>query len=510
MDFYSYLNSRNRGATVEDADPLNGKTLEQHDAVHHPNGYKEGDVCKFRDRLKDEVQADDFSKLDPQTTINQQPSAVQTPQGTSTSKVAEIMSPERCRQMIRRAFVIGEIRQNYDCPTAEQWLNEYDPDDIAMIVDNYSELYSEYVEPIVDKLDEAGASIYDVIKAYKNGELTGPTKTTLKTDDETKLDISQSPRVNDDRFYSRRSTKATREDVEMAMRKAVGPDKDRILDARGRVLIYAHNRGAVEKLGLTQTSLNKMLRSWSAYPSKTLELSQRLNDDVGESAQWGGLENMANLTRFNARNEDISRLVKSIEGDPSQFQRNYIARAMLALDTHIDYSDLSFVFTRELISVTDHENCNGVYSNREKKITCKFDAPSTVAHEMGHYIDHKWAEDLGFGNVYNLGMSDRVPHNLRNKDDDTRRFCDHFDEFMASINDSSVEYSAYTLARGEIFARFVSRFVEWTEKKATGRNWSFHDTNFHDSFHEGQYLAFVRILQEKAYLDANKMAKAAE
>ena len=87
MDFYSYLNSHNRVATAEDADPLNGKTLEQHDAVHHPNGYKEGDVCKFRDRLEDEVQADDFSKLDPQTSLNQKQSAVQTPQGTSTSKV---------------------------------------------------------------------------------------------------------------------------------------------------------------------------------------------------------------------------------------------------------------------------------------------------------------------------------------------------------------------------------------------------------------------------------------
>lgn len=506
MNFFRYLRLANTSAIAIDADSLKGKTLEQHDAVHHPDGYEDGDVCKFRDRINEEARPDDLNPGGLISGVKNSESALQTPSDGTTDKIFELMTPERCQQMIRRAFIIGEIGNYYGIRTPEEWLKKEGPDDVAMIVENYSELYHEYIQPIEDDLH--GDGIVEVIKAYQRGKLTGKRRNKVEGKEESRIDIAESPRVSDARFYSPRTIDATKDDLNMAMRKAVGKDKDLIYEARGKVLMFSHNRGAAEKLGLTQTSLNKLLKVWSSYPASARELSLRVNSDVGESAQWHGLENMANLSRYNVKNEDVAKLVESIEGDSNQFQRNYIARTMLALDTHIDYTDLSFEFKYgQIRTIVGHENCNGYYSNNERKIVCKMNAPNTVAHEMGHYIDHKWAEDLGEAKTFSLGMTSRLSDRIRRISPEIGKFCDNFDSFMEDINNSADEHNAYTLDRAEIFARFVDRFVEWTEKKATGRNNMFRDYSYNDKFTESQFLKFVRILQEKAYLDAKQMVK---
>lgn len=43
---------------VEDADSLEDQTLQEHDRIHHPKGYHQGDTCKFRDKIATETETD--------------------------------------------------------------------------------------------------------------------------------------------------------------------------------------------------------------------------------------------------------------------------------------------------------------------------------------------------------------------------------------------------------------------------------------------------------------------
>lgn len=76
MDYYSYMNQRNSATTVamdalggERAQGQTGQTsgkspkdmsLEEHDRKFHPNGYKPGDTCKFREGLEAYSDQDDI------------------------------------------------------------------------------------------------------------------------------------------------------------------------------------------------------------------------------------------------------------------------------------------------------------------------------------------------------------------------------------------------------------------------------------------------------------------
>lgn len=68
------LRDAKKEVMVEDSSPEN-QTLEEHDRRHHPDGYKEGDTCKFRENIKTETetdQADVLSPNNPPQTQNQE------------------------------------------------------------------------------------------------------------------------------------------------------------------------------------------------------------------------------------------------------------------------------------------------------------------------------------------------------------------------------------------------------------------------------------------------------
>ena len=50
--------------SVEDAMPKD-QTLEEHDKQHHPDGYHEGDTCKFRDKVATETEPDKADLANP-------------------------------------------------------------------------------------------------------------------------------------------------------------------------------------------------------------------------------------------------------------------------------------------------------------------------------------------------------------------------------------------------------------------------------------------------------------
>ncbi|MCQ2300357.1 MAG: hypothetical protein MJZ81_09570 [Bacteroidales bacterium] len=496
MNYYDYRKAFTLASDSDVSSAASNVDIEEHNRRFHHGKQPEPGHCKYLEERSPEMEGggerlDDLSDED---SLNAGES------GNPRNKHDYVMKPSDCEKMIRRAFAVGDIRGYYGYKTPQEWFEKEGPRGVAEIVDNYSELYRPFVEPIADDID----SIQDVLESYKNGTLVGPQEAPGSTASAktSKVDTSGVGRIDDPRFYSSTKPAATKEDWNLACRPTRGKDRDAIEAARARVLFHAHRKGACDDFGVTQKEMNAKLRSWSAYPVSAMRLSNQLNEGVGEGSVWSGIENMSGLSQYLARKEDVASLVKSIDGDPDQFQKNYIARTMLAIDTHTDFSDLKFKFEGQ--PNPDKPSCNGYYSHMDVSIVCKPHAPNTVAHEMGHYLDDKWGKDLGYGGFLSDSSKPEKARKIESEFSEAKTFSDHYRAFIDSLDEVADEHSAYTLDRKEIFARFVSRFVQWTEEKARGANRCFRGEygTYNDHFDGRHFTEFVKILQEKAALDA--------
>lgn len=404
------------------------------------------------------------------------------------------MTMEDAKQMIQRAFVLGEIsRFEPDYKNGDEWLKGEGVDMVALHIENEYALQQKYLNKIPAYLD-GEIFVESILEAYQNGTLTGKEKAKAQ-----RLDTSVETRVNDERFYSPQRIDNAVRLLDLADQKAVGKDKDNILAARAKIILFAHNSGAAELLGLTQTELNQKLRSWSGYNKKAADISKRLNAGVALANRWSGIENCSNLVKYVASRYELAGLVKSVEGTSSPYERNYITRTMLALDTHIDWSWLDFKFeSHRDVNNGKSGNVNGYFRHRENLIVISHSSgANTVAHEMGHALDYKWGNDLGFKGQF---LTEVFSNTERINDPTIRQFFDNFKIFLDDITDSSDIRNEYTIDVKEVFARFVARFVEWTDNTASNnfyRERSFYD----DKFTLAQFVEFARLLQEKSMLE---------
>lgn len=415
------------------------------------------------------------------------------------------MTMAEARRMIETAYRVGEIKEWYadegTNQTVDEWLKNVGSDDIAMIIENDFDLQRKYINSNTAILDDE-YQIEDVIDAYKAGTLVGKEKKKAQ-----RLDVKKETGLKDDRFYAPREIENAKERFELAQQRITNANKQQVIQARADIVIFAHNRNAAELLGISQAELNKKLRSWTRYSASAREISERINAGVPLENRWTGIENSSFVNQASISQKDIDMLVKSVTGDPNGAERKYIARVMLALDTHIDYKGLNFIFESKAELNKKHGfsgRTNGVYNGYDT-IACKYMAPNTVAHEMGHYLDTRFARDL-------VGGREDSRHYLTrgvNKDivrerygEDGVRFVDNFNVFMDGLTDVNDAYSSYSNDRAEVFARFVARFVEWTENVAAGYRMSNYEYNsYDDRFTTAQYVEFARLLQEKSLLD---------
>lgn len=415
------------------------------------------------------------------------------------------MTMVEARRMIETAYRVGEIKEWYadegTNQTVDEWLKNVGSDDIAMIIENDFDLQRKYINSNTAILDDE-YQIEDVIDAYKAGTLVGKEKKKAQ-----RLDIKKETGLKDDRFYAPREIENAKERFELAQQRITNANKQQVIQARADIVLFAHNRNAAELLGISQAELNKKLRSWTRYSASAREISERINAGVPLENRWTGIENSSFVNQASISQKDIDMLVKSVTGDPNGAERKYIARVMLALDTHIDYKGLNFIFESKAELNKKHGfsgRTNGVYNGYDT-IACKYMAPNTVAHEMGHYLDTRFARDL-------VGGREDSRHYLTrgvNKDivrerygEDGVRFVDNFNVFMDGLTDVNDAYSSYSNDRAEVFARFVARFVEWTENVAAGYRMSNYEYNsYDDHFTTAQYVEFARLLQEKSLLD---------
>ena len=422
-------------------------------------------------------------------------------------KINTSMTMAEARRMVETAYRVNNIAEYYagEYTDAEDWLRKAGSDEVEMYIENDFDLQAKYVNSNEDILNEE-YRIADVLEAYLAGTLVG--KPAPKP---TRLDVSQSTRIQDTRFYAPQQVQDARALYEVAIKKATGKDALAVTRARAQILLFAHNKGAAELLGITQAELNKKLRSWSNYSATAREISQKINAGVAEQNRWTGIENCAYISKANVSEEDVGRLVASIEGESRGFERRYIARVMLAADTHIDYSGLHFKFASSAAVNADNKGgsgrVSGFYRDDARLIEVAYDKPNTVAHEMGHYLDAQWGRDLvGSSTTSHLWLTSGVNADIvRERYGEAGvTFLNNFKMFINSLADVNSTYSSYTNDRKEIFARFFARFIEWTDNIATGNKYySMESAAYGDKFTQAQFVEFARLLQEKALLDGS-------
>ena len=416
-------------------------------------------------------------------------------------QIASAMDMETCKQMIERLYRIVDPNQYEDTPiykSAEHWLSEVGADEVALYADNEWMIQEKYLNNI-PALMNGDIFTSQIIEAYQDNALNGGNNKKQAT----RLNVAENIEGKDNRFYSPQKIENAKKLFEVASQKQTNANKEEVLNARAKILIFAHNKGAAETLGINQSELNKKLRSWSNYSASALDISQRINKGVAFSNMWTGIENSSYLCKSVVSEEDFSALVGKIEGKSSEYERRYIANTMLALDTHIDYTGINFVFGETNF---ERGSVRGTYSDHDRTVRVRAGVgQDTVAHEIGHAIDHQWYRDVwNFsgreGKLANNGLSaDQVNLDLI-KDNEVKQWIENFRVFVDNISDSSSITNEYTQSKNEVFARFVAQFVDWTNSLATGRTFT-NQSFFADKFTQAQNVEFVKILQEKAKLD---------
>ena len=411
--------------------------------------------------------------------------------------INQSMTMEQAKDMIQRAFVLGGIKEWFDgeYKNGDEWLKGEGADAVALVVENEWQLQQKFLDKVQGVLN---GDFYaeDIIEAYANGTLTGKVKQNVVK----RLDTSKSTKAKDSRVFSPKEIKNAQEIYKVASERVTNSNRAKVYQARADIIMFAHNRGAAEALGLTQSELNKKLSTWAGYSARAKEASMKLNKDVALFNKWTGIENSNLLNRATVSQEELDNLVNEVTGDSNGWQRNYIMRTMLALDTHIDYSELNFEFVGTP-KTTYGKSVNGLYDNSKRKITAKHNAPHTVAHEMGHFLDYQWARDFG---ITHSALTEGFGRD-KQTDADVKQFLTNFDEFIEKIENSADLRSEYTMDRKEVFARFVSKFVQWVDIVANGkRSYPQEYLSYNDKFATAHFVEFVRLLQEKSMIDSKK------
>lgn len=463
----------NRGTAV----PANGVDVRKRDGKHDRNTEEGSRPGENEIKFSHEVSFN----VDTETIINQS------------------MTMQQAKDMVQRAFVTGEIKEFYDGQyrNGDEWLAGEGVGEVAFYIENEYSIVNKYLNHIQEYID-GDIELSDILNAYLGKTLTGKVKQPTQW-----MDLSHDVAVADKRFYAPKAVKDATAKLEIAKQRITGSNRAEVTKARAEILLYAHNKGAAETLGLTEAEMNRLLRTWSGYRAAARDISRMLNSGIALSNRWSGIENCSWLNKAQVSENELARLVKSVSGDSKGFERNYIARTMLALDTHIDWSDINFVFTG--VVDPNRRSVRGTYSHRERTIRANYHSPDTVAHEMGHALDHKWANELGFGD--NCTMTEGRLNVSLIKTEEQRLWYSHFQEFIQDLTDSADISSSYTMDNGEVFARFVSTFVQWADQTATGhQNYGYISSGRNDKFTGKQYIAFVKLLQEKAMLDSKAMA----
>lgn len=409
--------------------------------------------------------------------------------------INETMTMEEAKKMLDEAFIYQNVAKWGEYKNADEWLAGDGVDEVSLVVDSIWQL-EHYKAPLYDEGLNDSFTLSDIIQAYADGTLRGKQTTNVK-----RLDLTTDTGFTDDKFYSPKGVTATIETYQKAKQRVTKNNQEEVIKARAEFITNAHNKGFIESLGLTQEQVNKDLKNWSNYNKTAMNISNRFNEGVALQNRWVGIENSSIIKPGTITEEELNNMVKDIHGTSNERDSYYIVSTMLAIDTHINYKGLSFEFDRRNME-SMKETALGDYSSLKKLIRIKEDGQNTVAHEIGHYIDNIWGEEIfGYGN-----LTDRT--NLKYiEDPEIKQWVTNFYSFLNKLEHNADMRSDYTITPTEVFARFVARFTEWTRNIGTGNRYQFETKYYNDTFNTSHYVEFVKLLQEKAKLDTTKADK---
>ena len=402
-------------------------------------------------------------------------------------------------EMLTRAYRLSYVQDYYD--TLYDFKNS-DPREIALTVESDYELYNRYLKNVPEDVGAQG-----IIEAYQKHELPAERREKAHTPSiEIPRDVKAAPlqTIGEPKKVAPLSKSKAKTVWSKAVERVTPKNKAEITDARTEAFKqYVSDQDFPAKIGLKESEINKKMRTWANIPAEARRVQNTLNQGRPFPAQWHGISNSTYIDSMTYR--DIDAMVgKILVNDNSWYGKGgaslrfYIARALLGINTRILFNDLNFIIDSTL-------EPKGQYNGTDKTIRIRAQDPNTVAHEIGHHLDYKWAEEATgtrFGTASTLFDS----YNVRESITPLRRqWLTRFHEFVMDISERSETISEYYQKRSEVFARFVSKFVQWVNKKAGYHTWG-GDPYVHDRFYESDYTQFVRLLQEKAYVDIQEPA----
>ncbi len=391
-----------------------------------------------------------------------------------------------------------DLKYYYDDPpqTWQQWLQLSDPDDIGMLLSNEMNLYNRYFNLLPQDV-----SVYDVVGLFLKGELPQTPvpqyqyeQQTIETTDVGDRNLPwQSKQTTIDPEHFRQMYLIAKQRVNPQNREAVQKARKEVY------LAFNSDKALAEEVGLSARELNDWVRNHAGLTVERRNLESRLNANIPNEHQWVGISNCSWLNRQVITPEELDAFVGDInvtQDGQTEWHKNrgavlrrMIMNTFLAVDTRIDYHDLNFVI----------DDCgpraNGTYYHTTKTVTVDRLSQHTIAHEIGHYLDHKWGDQYApFVGSY-LSDANYVRKNVPPQHEHWIR---KFKEFVRNLEDKSDISSEYHQTRSEVFARFIDQFQDWTmpDKERWPYNYA------QDKFDESDFRVFIKLLQEKSYIDA--------
>jgi hypothetical protein len=309
------------------------------------------------------------------------------------------------------------------------------------------------------------------------------------------------------------------------------------------------NQSLITKTGRLVKAVEKTINQWSRgrLNKEALALQRKLHDGVPLFARWTGLRNQSALTlaldntssipdhgvvtakMVDSFVKELTDETGSFTSDEAQQLREYLLRVFMSIDSNIDFSDLR-IQVRERIE--ENKTARGVYFPDLGLIQVKPGLVNTVAHEVGHYLMHKWSRELSGDANWETSTKLAVQEeNLVYNSDQTPvaseprvEWFNQFREFITDITEradtrrtqeqiqlqkNKNKQSVLENKKIEAFARFVDWFTEKTQADAApgstlggavGERTKV-KTEFRDNFTEEDFTSFVNLIQSKQGLD---------
>lgn len=414
-------------------------------------------------------------------------------------EINRIMTMEEASKIIEMAWNANNLRDFYDWEynNAEEWIKGEWADEVWMYIENT--FASQKMIESHPEILEWKYFISDVLENYLKWTLTG------KVDEKAKwqIDLSKDTWYEWSKFYEPQRVKEWKDLWDKANQRVTKSNQNEIYRARADFIINSHTDWYIESLWLDQAEVNKKIMQWTAYPATAKALSERINKWVALENKWTWLENSSIVHKLSITDDELKTMVKEVKWNPQRYESKYIVWAMLALDTHIDWSNLSFDFNPDRSQQKREKNWRTItvawdYDNFTNSIRVWEAWQNTVAHEMGHYLDYLRCRQLLW---FNSTLSEWHSLEWKNLTEDQKAFINHFREFMKDLTFNADLRNEYTMTPTEVFARFVGRFTERVQNKATNWRYSYETKWYNDNYKESQFIEFANLLQEKWKLD---------